>query len=157
MNKDAMAEKLKSGRYMPCEEFLASLRLLDDEYDCKSYSDDVKREIINEMGAVFTCANDPLAAWIEDILATAQWREARVFPYADSTYIRVEVKLLDANAEWRGPYQLLVTWRWFRELGAWTFASGESKESFLPDELFIEENEAMRRKRMELRGMRRHV
>ena len=153
MNKDAMTEKLKSGRYMSCEDLFALMPLLD-EYECKSYSDEDKREIINIMEDVFTFANDPLAAWLEDILATAQWREARVFPYEDSIYVRVEVKLLDANAEWRGPYQLLVVWHFFRNLVAWTFVSGESKESFFPDELFIEENEAMRRKRMELRVAR---
>ena len=102
MNKDAMTEKLKSGRYLPYEDFFALVRRLD-EYECKSRSDEDKREIITMMDHVFTYPNDPLAAWLEDILATAQWREARVFPYEDSIYVRVEVKLLDANAEWRGP------------------------------------------------------
>ena len=153
MNKDAITEKLKSGRYLPYEDFFALVRRLD-EYECKSRSDEDKREIINMMDHVFTYPNDPLAAWLEDILATAQWRELRFYPYEDSTYIRVEVKLLDANAEWRGPYQLLVVWCCSCILDAWTFVSGESKESFFPDELFIEENEAMRRKRMELRMAR---
>ena len=42
MNKDAMTEKLKSGRYLPYEDFFALVRRLD-EYECKSRSDEDKR------------------------------------------------------------------------------------------------------------------
>ena len=108
----------------------------EGEFVCYDYDDDVKRSIIGDFEPVLQGeSDDPLKCALEDILATAQLREVRVFPKNEFMYVRAEVKFVNGNGEWSEPYQLLALWNCFNDLKAYTFVRGEERCEVFPAEL----------------------
>lgn len=108
----------------------------EGEFVCYDYPEDVKRSIVGDFEPVLEGeTNEPLKCALEDILATAQLREVRVFPKNEFMYVRAEVKFIDADGEWGEPYQILALWDCFNVLKSYTFVRGEERTEVYPTEL----------------------
>lgn len=134
---------------MSYDDFFA---MLEDQGEFKSfdYDDETKALIIGDFYPVLNGSGDPLETHVEDILATAKLKEARVYPKDEIMYVRVEVRFLTETAEWSDPYQMLAAWDCFNELKGYVFPVGKGRRSEVPIELENPENEAQRKKRMAL-------
>lgn len=143
----------KKPKYMSYEDFSKFL-VAQGEFECFDYPDETKKAIIGDFVPVLTRSGDPLSAQLEDILATAQLREVRIFPKEEWMYVRVCVRFLDSNAEWGEPFQLAALWDCFNMLKGYTFISMTSKEGCNPPEFSTPETPAQRAKREHLRKCR---
>ncbi len=130
--------------------------MLDEQGEFKSfdYDDETKAEIVGDFLLVLEGSGDPLETHIEDILATAELKEVRVYPKDEVMYVRVMVRFLSEMAEWSRPYQMLAAWDCFNDLKGYTFPVGKGSRDELPIELENPENVAQREKRMQLRASR---
>ncbi|MBQ2632943.1 MAG: hypothetical protein IJG13_24985 [Kiritimatiellae bacterium] len=137
-------------KYMTYEQFFKFLRD-QGKYDCHHYGDDTKRGIIEDFEPVLTRAHDPLAAFLEDILATAELHEVRTFPKEEWMYVRVAVRFLNKDAEWGKPFQIAALWDCFKKLQGYTFVAEPIETEYHPEEIDGEETEAQRLKRQTLR------
>ena len=145
---------VKSGpKLMSYDDFFA---MLDAQGEFKSYDydDATKKAIIGEFLPVLEGSGDPLETHIEDILATAKLKEARVYPKDETMYVRVEVQFLTETAEWSKPYQMLAAWDCMKKLMGYVFPVGKGRRSELPVELENPENELQREKRQLLMAER---
>ena len=140
-------------KYMTYDQFYKFLRD-QGKYDCPHYADDTKRGIIGDFEPVLTRAHDPLAAFIEDILATAELREVRTFPKEEWMYVRVAVRFLNKDAEWGKPFQIVALWDCFKKLQGYTFVATPTATEHHPEEVGDEETEAQRAIRQKLRESR---
>ena len=140
-------------KYMTYDQFYKFLRD-QGKYDCPHYADDTKRGIIGDFEPVLTRAHDPLAAFLEDILATAELREVRTFPKEEWMYVRVAVRLINKDAEWGKPFQIVALWDCFKKLQGYTFVAEPIAMEYHPEEIDGEETEAQRIKRQTLRENR---
>ena len=137
-------------KYMTYDKFFKLLRD-QGKYDCHRYDDDTKRGIIEDFEPVLTRAHDPLATFLEDILATAELREVRTFPENEWMYVRVAVRLLNKDAEWGKPFQIVALWDCFKKLQGYTFVETPTATEYHPEEIDSEETEAQRAIRHVLR------
>ena len=140
----------KSGvALMSYDDFFA---MLDEhgEFQSFAYDDATKRSIIGDFIPVLQGSGDPLETHLEDILATAELKDARVYPKGELMYVRVIVRFLTETAEWSAPYQMLAAWDCFNNLKGYVFPVGKGHRSELPIEMEDPENEVQRKKRMRL-------
>ena len=140
-------------KLMSYDDFFA---MLDEEGDFKSYDydDDTKKSIISDFLPVLEGSGDPLETHVEDILATAILRDARVYPKNEVMYVRVEVRFLTETAEWSKPYQMLAAWDSCHNLKGYAFPVGKGHNSELPYELEDPPSEAQKQKRRTLKRQR---
>ena len=97
-----------------------------------AYDDATKRSIIDGFIPVLQGSGDPLETHLEDILATAELKEARTYPKNEVMYVRVYVRFLTDTAEWSKPYQMLAAWDCFNNLMGYTFPVGKGRRCELP-------------------------
>ena len=140
-------------KYMTYDKFFKPLRD-QGKYDCHKYGDDTKRGIVEDFEPVLTRAHDPLATFLEDILATAELREVRTFPKNEWMYVRVTVRLLNNDAEWGKTFQIVALWDCFKKLQGYTFVATPTATVHHPEEVGDEETEAQRAMRQKLRESR---
>ncbi len=138
---------------MPYDDFFSMLDGLG-EFRSFAYDESTKKSIIADFLPVLKGSGDPLETHIEDILATAKFKEARVYPKDETMYVRVEVRFLTDTAEWSAPYQMVAAWDCFNNLKGYAFPVGKGHRSELPVELKDPENKAQREKRMRLMSAR---
>ena len=140
-------------KLMSYDDFFGMLEELGDfvSYD---YDDETKRSILDDFLPVLENSGDPLETHVEDILATAKLKEARVYPKGEVMYVRVEVQFLTENAEWSRPYQMVAAWDGLLRLKGYAFPVGKGRRTELPVELEDTENEAQREKRQLLTAAR---
>ena len=138
---------------MSCRDFFA---MLDEqgEFQSPAYDDATKEAVIADFLPVLKGSGDPLETHIEDILATAELKEVRVYPKDELMYVRVVVRFLTETAEWSTPYQMLAAWDCFKNLKGYVFPVGKGHRSELPIELENPENKAQHEKRMQLMAAR---
>ena len=138
---------------MAYDDFFA---MLDEqgEFQSPAYDDETKESVVADFLPVLKGSGDPLEMHVEDILATAKLKEARVYPKDEIMYVRVEVRFLTEAAEWSRPYQMLAAWDCFHDLKGYVFPVGKGSRSELPIELENPENEAQHEKRMQLMAAR---
>ena len=135
------------------DDFFGMLEKLG-EFKSYDYSDETKREIIEDFLPVLENTGDPLETHIEDILATAKFKEVRVYPKDETMYVRVEVQFLTETAEWSQPYQMVAAWDSLFQLKGYTFPVGKGRRTELPIELENPANEAQKEKRRLLKAER---
>ena len=140
-------------KLMSYDDFFA---MLDAQGKFKSYAygDKTKRSILGDFLPVLEGSGDPLETHVEDILATAKLKEARIYPKDEITYVRVEVQFLTETAEWSKPYQMLATWDCMNKLMGYVFPVGKGRRTELPVELENPENKLQREKRQLLMAER---
>ena len=138
---------------MSYDDFFA---MLDEQGEFQSfdYDDATKESIVSDFLPVLQGSGDPLETHLEDILATAELKEVRVYPKDELMYVRVMVRFLTETAEWSAPYQMLAAWDCFKTLKGYVFPVGKGHRSELPIELENPENEAQHEKRMQLKATR---
>ncbi len=144
----------KSGvALMSYDDFFA---MLDEqgEFQSPAYDDETKESIIAEFLPVLKGSGDPLETHVEDILATAELKEVRVYPKGELMYVRVMVRFLTETAEWSDLYQMLAAWDCIHDLKGYVFPVGKGHRSELPIELENPENKAQHEKRMQLMAIR---
>ena len=134
---------------MSYDDFFA---MLDEqgEFQSFAYDDATKRSIIDGFIPVLQGSGDPLETHLEDILATAELKEARVYSKDELMYVRVIVRFLTETAKWSVPYQMLAAWDCFNNLKGYVFPVGKGHRSELPIEMEDPENEMQRERRMQL-------
>lgn len=135
------------------DDFFGMLEKLG-EFKSYDYDDDTKKSIIADFLPVLEGSGDPLETYVEDILATAVLKDARVYPKNEIMYVRVEVRFLTETAEWSRPYQMLAAWDCFNILKGYTFPVGKGRNSELPYELENPPSKAQREKRTQLMAKR---
>ena len=133
-------------KLMSYDDFFGMLEELG-EFVSYDYDDETKRSILDDFLPVLKNSGDPLETHVEDILATAKLKEARVYPKGEEMYVRVEVQFLTENAEWSRPYQMVAAWDCFNNLKGYAFPVGKGRRTELPVELENPENEAQRERR----------
>ena len=138
---------------MSYDDFFA---MLDEhgEFQSFDYDDATKESIVSDFLPVLQGSGDPLETHLEDILATAELKEVRVYPKDELMYVRVMVRFLTETAEWSTPYQMLAAWDCFKNLKGYVFPVGKGHRSELPIELENPENKAQHEKRMQLMATR---
>ena len=124
------------------------------EFRSYDYDDETKKSIVGDFLPVLENSDDPLAEHIEDILATAELKEARVYPKGETMYVRVEVRFLTETAEWSRPYQLVAAWDGLFKLMGYTFPVGKGRRTELPVELENPATPVQREKRRLLKAER---
>lgn len=124
------------------------------EFVSHDYDEKTKRSILDAFLPVLENSGDPLETHVEDILATAKLKEARVYPKGEEMYVRVEVQFLTETAEWSRPYQMVAAWDCFNNLQGYAFPVGKGRRTELPVELENPENELQREKRQLLMAER---
>ena len=124
------------------------------EFVSYDYDETTKRSILDDFLPVLENSGDPLETHVEDILATAKLKEARVYPKGEVMYVRVEVQFLTETAEWSRPYQMVAAWDGLLSLKGYAFPVGKGRRTELPEELEDPENEAQREKRRLLTAAR---
>ena len=138
---------------MPYDDFFA---MLDEqgEFESPACDDETKKSIISGFLPVLEGSGDPLWTHVEDILATAKLKEARIYPKNKVVYVRVETRFLTETAEWSPPYQMLAAWDSHNMLMGYTFPVGKGRRSELPYELENPPSMAQRERRMLLKAER---
>ena len=136
-------------KLMTYDEFFAMLDAQGD-FNSFDYDDETKKGIIDDFLPVLKGSGDPLETYVEDILATAKLKEARVYPKDEIMYVRVEVRFLTETAEWSRPYQMLAAWDCFNDLKGYVFPVGRSRRTELPVELENPQSWAQEKKRVQL-------
>ena len=138
---------------MSYDDFFA---MLDEQGEFQSfdYDDATKESIVSDFLPVLQGSGDPLETHLEDILATAELKEVRVYPKDELMYVRVMVRFLTETAEWSDSYQMLAAWDCFKNLKGYAFPVGKGHRSELPIELENPENKAQHEKRMQLMATR---
>lgn len=136
-------------KLMSCSDFFAMLDR-KGEFESFEYSAETKRSILDEFGPVLEGSGDPLEDNMEDILATAELKEVRVYPSDETMYVRVMTRFLDDTAQWSEPYQMVAAWDCFHNLQGYAFPIGKGTRSNTPLELESFENTLQHQKRMEL-------
>ena len=156
----ALLKDRKTAMRTPCgvklmsyDDFFAMLSK-EGEFKSYDYDDDTKKSIISDFLPVLEGSGDPLETHVEDILATAILKDARVYPKNEIMYVRVEVRFLTETAEWSSPYQMLAAWNCFNNLMGYTFPVGKGHKSELPYELENPPSKAQREKRTQLMAKR---
>ena len=151
--KDRQANSRRSSRsssgvkLMSYDDFFAMLDEQGEFKPCDCGDAAKKDAIIGEFLPVLENSSDPLKTHIEDILATATLKEARVYPKDEITYVRVEVRFLTETAEWSKPYQMLAAWDSCHTLMGYAFPVGKGRRTALPIELENPPSKAQREKR----------
>ena len=140
-------------KLMSYDDFFA---MLGEQGEFKSfdYDDETKKSIISDFQPVLEGSGDPLETHLEDILATAELKEARVYPKDEIMYVRVNVRFLTDMAEWSKPYQMLAAWDCFNNLMGYVFPVGKGRRCELPIWLEEPENKAQRDRRQRLMAAR---
>lgn len=138
---------------MSYDDFFA---MLDEqgEFNSFNYDDATKEAIISDFLPVLQGSGDMLETHLEDILATAELKEVRVYPKDELMYVRVMVRFLTETAEWSDPYQMLAVWDCFNNLKGYAFPVGKGHRNEFPIELENPENKAQHEKRMQLMATR---
>lgn len=138
---------------MPYDDFFA---MLDEqgEFESPACDDETKKSIISGFLPVLEGSGDPLWTHVEDILATAKLKEARIYPKNKVVYVRVETRFLTETAEWSPPYQMLAAWDSHNMLMGYTFPVGKGRRSELPYELENPPSMAQLERRMLLKAER---
>ncbi len=130
--------------------------MLDEQGEFQSfdYDDATKESIVSDFLPVLQGSGDPLETHLEDILATAELKEVRVYPKDELMYVRVMVRFLTETAEWSDSYQMLAAWDCFKILKGYVFPVGKGHRSELPVELENPANKAQHAKRLQLKAAR---
>lgn len=130
--------------------------MLDEQGEFKSYDydDAAKKAIVGKFLPVLEGSRDPLETHVEDILATARLKEARIYTKDEITYVRVDVQFLTETAEWSKPYQMLAAWDYMNKLMGYVFPVGKGRRTELPVELENPPTKAQREKRAQLTAER---
>ena len=140
-------------KLMSYDDFFAMLEG-EGAFDSFDYDDATKASILSDFAPVLKGSGDPLETHLEDILATAELKEARTYPKNEVMYVRVYVRFLTDTAEWSKPYQMLAAWDCFNNLMGYTFPVGKGRRCELPIWLEEPENKAQRDMRQRLRAAR---
>ena len=140
-------------KLMSYDDFFGMLDELG-EFVSYNYDEATKRNILDDLLPVLENSGDPIETYVEDILATAKLKEARVYPKGEVMYVRVEVQFLTETAEWSRPYQMVAAWNCFNMLKGYAFPVGKGRRTELPVEMENPENEAQRERRHSLMAAR---
>lgn len=140
-------------KLMSVDEFFAMLGR-EGNFMSYAYSEDDKKCIIRDFEPVLVQSLDPLRTHLEDILASAELKEVRVYPKNEVMYLRVNVRFLTDIAEWSGPYQMIVAWDYRKLLLGYAFPVGKGRDSSLPVWLEMEETVPQRKRRIEMAARR---
>ena len=118
-------------KLMSYDDFFAMLEG-EGAFDSFDYDDETKASILSDFAPVLKGSGDPLETHLEDIIATAELKEARTYPKNEVMYVRVYVRFLTDTAEWSKPYQMLAAWDCFNNLMGYTFPVGKGRRCELP-------------------------
>ena len=143
-------------KLMSYDDFFAMLEG-EGAFDSFDYDDATKASILSDFAPVLKGSGDPLETHLEDILATAELKEARTYPKNEVIYVRVNVRFLTDTAEWSKSYQMLAAWDCLRNLMGYTFPVGKGRRCELPIWLEEPENKAQHDMRQRLKVARMTV
>jgi hypothetical protein len=141
---------------MSYDDFFAMLGK-EGEFNSFDYDEGDKASILSDFAPVLEGSGDPLETHLEDILATAELKEARTYPKNEVIYVRVNVRFLTDTAEWSKSYQMLAAWDCLRNLMGYTFPVGKGRRCELPIWLEEPENKAQHDMRQRLKVARMTV
>ncbi len=143
-------------KLMSYDDFFAMLGK-EGEFNSFDYDEGDKASILSDFAPVLEGSGDPLETHLEDILATAELKEARTYPKNEVIYVRVNVRFLTDTAEWSKSYQMLAAWDCLRNLMGYTFPVGKGRRCELPIWLEEPENKAQHDMRQRLKVARMTV
>ena len=138
---------------MSYDDFFAMLER-QGEFKSFEYDEATKAAIIADIADVLEGSGDPLETHLEDILATAELKEVRVYPKDEIMYVRVIVRFLTETAEWSVPYQMLAAWDAFKKLKGYVFPVGKGRRCEVPVEMENPPTKAQDDKRAQLMAAR---
>ena len=116
----------------------------EGEFKCFDYSDEVKKEIIDDYRKVFAYERmELLSYFIDEVVETARLLEVRIFPKNELMYIRAEVRFRGSKGRLGKPYHLLTLWDCFHDLKSYTFIRGEAKKMRYPTEILRRTDEIL--------------
>ena len=144
-----------NARYMTYDQFFKLVRD-QGEYKVHKCSNE-KQSIVKDFLSFVVEIHDPLETQLEDIFATAKVREVRTYPANGWMYVRIWTRLLNGNAKWGKPFQIVALLDSCRQLKGYTFTEAGLIFEFHPNEINGKETDAQRHKRQELREHREHT